>query len=195
KINPKAVVFDEIQALRNTETKKYEACKALSLCPSIESRLGLSGTPIYNHGLEMFNICELIKPGVLGERSEFIRRYCMHHDSSKSSEDGKIGLAKLLRKTIMIRRKKIDVLKDFVLDSFEYSDLEYLNFIMYNIEKNFQNAKSEFLVPTLALDYLKSDRDPMIMERQQPEMREAIQLLVDAFDKGPERKEIELKNE
>ena len=35
-----------------------------------------------------------------------------------------------------------------------------------------------------ALRYLQSDRDPAVMERQHPEMREAVQLLVESFDKG-----------
>jgi DNA-binding MarR family transcriptional regulator len=36
----------------------------------------------------------------------------------------------------------------------------------------------------VALEYLESDRDPAILERQQPEMREAVQLLVDCYDAG-----------
>ena len=35
-----------------------------------------------------------------------------------------------------------------------------------------------------ALKYLRSDRDPAVMERQHPEMREAVQLLVEVFDEG-----------
>lgn len=111
-LNPKFVIFDEIHSLRNEYTEKYKACFSLASFKSILYRLGLSGTPIYNHGTEMFNICEIIKQGVLGERNEFVRKYCHGYNPDKTTDEGKVGLANVLRKTIMIRRKKIDVLPD-----------------------------------------------------------------------------------
>ncbi len=36
----------------------------------------------------------------------------------------------------------------------------------------------------VAYEYLSTDRDPIILEQQQPEMREAVMLLVDLFDEG-----------
>lgn len=112
-VNAKSMIMDEIHYLRNTDTRKYEACKALASQTSIRHRIGLSGTPIYNRGIEMYNIVELLKPGILGERGEFIRRYCGNwHSQTKTDEDSRAGLAAALRKTIMIRRKKIDVLDD-----------------------------------------------------------------------------------
>lgn len=112
KVNPKIVIFDECQNLRNFTTKKYNACKALASLDSIQHKIGLSGTPIYNKGIEMFNICEVIKAGVLGERNEFIRRYCHEWFENKTTDESKIGLSSILKKSIMIRRKKIDVLDD-----------------------------------------------------------------------------------
>jgi len=111
-VNPKLIIYDEIQSLRNESTKKYSACKSLGLHSSVLHRIGLSGTPIYNRGIEMFNICEVIKAGLLGDRSEFIRRYCLNWNPNESTDEGKKGLSKLLYRTIMIRRKKIDVLDD-----------------------------------------------------------------------------------
>ena len=111
-VNPKIIVYDEIQSLRNTDTNKYVACNALSSHSSVLHRIGLSGTPIYNKGIEMYNICEIIKKGILGDRSEFIRRYCQQWNSSKTDDNNKQALSKVLQKTIMIRRKKIDVLDD-----------------------------------------------------------------------------------
>ncbi|MEW5804052.1 MAG: hypothetical protein AB1847_18300 [bacterium] len=46
------------------------------------------------------------------------------------------------------------------------------------------DAKALYAPYMIALEYLQSGRDPAVMERQQPEMREAIQLLVDAFTIG-----------
>ena len=115
-VNPRTVVGDEIQYVRNSYTGRYEAMRELALQSSVKYRIGLSGTPIYNKGAEMYNIIEIIKSGLLGEREEFIRRYCnkvyYYSADNETSEEGKIGLSKILRNTIMIRRKKADVLPD-----------------------------------------------------------------------------------
>lgn len=111
-VNPKVVIMDEVHSLRNDHTEKYKSCNAICRHSSVNYKIGLSGTPIYNRGIEMYNICEILKPGLLGERTEFIRRYCRIWDSTQSSEEGKVALSNVLKKSIMIRRKKIDVLKD-----------------------------------------------------------------------------------
>lgn len=111
--NPKGVVYDEIHYLRNIDTNKYRACKSLASQQNIEFRIGLSGTPIYNRGIEMYNVCEIIKAGLLGDRDEFIRRYCRYwFEPDQTSEEGQSALSKKLKNTIMIRRKKIEVLQD-----------------------------------------------------------------------------------
>ena len=38
-----------------------------------------------------------------------------------------------------------------------------------------------------ALDYLDADRDPAILDRQHPEMRDAVEMLIEAFDQGQGR--------
>ena len=112
KINPKLIVFDEIQNLRNPDTKKFEACHALALHHSIKYRLGLSGTPIYNKGVEMYGIADIIKPGVLGDRGEFIRRYCHGYNTNLTPQHKRTTLSNMLKRSIMIRRNKSDVLPD-----------------------------------------------------------------------------------
>ncbi len=42
-----------------------------------------------------------------------------------------------------------------------------------------------------ALDYLESDRAPAVLERQQPEMREAVQLLVEGLDRRHDGDQLE----
>lgn len=77
----KSVVFDEIQELRRTESDKYQAAKVIS--NNVNHVMGMSATPIYNYGDEMFNVLDLIKPGCLGERWDFLREwanpYGQHH--------------------------------------------------------------------------------------------------------------------
>lgn len=69
-----SAVFDEIQELRHMGTDKYDSSKALSI--HVNSCLGMSATPIYNYGNEIFNVLNIIKPGCLGIYSDFAREWC-----------------------------------------------------------------------------------------------------------------------
>lgn len=109
---PRLVVFDEIQNLRNPDTRKFAACSMLAEHETVRHKIGLSGTPIYNRGLEMYGIGEIIKPGVLGERDEFIRQYCDAYDMEETLMAKRTSLARLLQKSMMIRRRKTEVMPD-----------------------------------------------------------------------------------
>jgi SNF2 family DNA or RNA helicase len=67
------VVFDEVQELRRAGSQKYLAAQVLTA--RSKRVLGLSATPIYNYGEDIFNIMDLIKPGSLGTRDDFMREW------------------------------------------------------------------------------------------------------------------------
>lgn len=71
----KSVVFDEIQELRHSESVKYSAAETLA--GACRFRLGLSATPIYNYGGEIFNVLSILKPECLGTWAEFTNEWCM----------------------------------------------------------------------------------------------------------------------
>ena len=74
----KTVIFDEIQELRHgLSTSKGYGARAFAA--SAEMRIGLTATPIYNYGSEMFNVVEFIAPGALGSWHEFIVNWCVLH--------------------------------------------------------------------------------------------------------------------
>ncbi|MGB9003223.1 MAG: SNF2-related protein, partial [Nitrosotalea sp.] len=60
KLNIKTLVCDEVQHLRSKSTKKYSAVKKLSALESVKYRIGLSGTPIYNRGSEIWPIVDIL---------------------------------------------------------------------------------------------------------------------------------------
>ncbi len=75
----RAIVFDECQELRRDGdgrelSKKYAA--AQHIAGSCDYRLGLSATPIYNYGGEIYNVLNILCPGHLGTRQEFGREWC-----------------------------------------------------------------------------------------------------------------------
>lgn len=69
-----SVVFDECQELRRSDSSKYQAAKRIA--DNAEYRLGLSATPIYNYGGEIFNVMQVIHPNALGTFDEFINEWC-----------------------------------------------------------------------------------------------------------------------
>lgn len=76
-----SIVFDEIQELRHSGTQRYEAARLLTA--RLPFKLGLSATPIYNYGGEIYNILQLLKPGALGTRTEFGTEWCKGGDGSE----------------------------------------------------------------------------------------------------------------
>ena len=110
----KSIVCDEVQHLRSKTTKKYAAVKELAALDSIKHRIGLSGTPIYNRGSEIWPIVDILRPGLLGSFSEFCEYFCYVNEKGKAIvlENKRESLRKELQKHVMLRRKKSDVLKE-----------------------------------------------------------------------------------
>lgn len=70
----RTLIFDEAQELRNSESQRYKAAKYLRA--SATYCVGLSATPVYNHGGEIFSVMDIIQPGTLGDEKEFLREWC-----------------------------------------------------------------------------------------------------------------------
>ena len=98
------VVFDEAQELRREDSNKYAAAKYIA--GKARLRMGLSATPIYNYGAEFFNVIDVLRPGVLGTRAEFLREWCTDEDNIS---DPKAFGEYLRREGIMIRRTRKEV--------------------------------------------------------------------------------------
>ena len=154
KLNIRTLVCDEVQHLRSKTTQKYAAVKKLAAMKSINYRVGLSGTPIYNHGSEIWPIVDILKPGLLGNFKEFCEYFCYLNDKGTAIvlESKRESLRCELEKHVMLRRKKSDVLKD-LKEKVRYreiidADVNYykneLNKIWGKLEEEQKNAKTEF---------------------------------------------------
>jgi SNF2 family DNA or RNA helicase len=78
----KAVIFDEVQALR-TGKQSQRGAAAAALAEACAFRVGLSATPIYNYGDEIHNVLEYLLPGILGSRAEFLTEWCVDAGGGK----------------------------------------------------------------------------------------------------------------
>jgi len=106
----KAVVYDEVQELRRVQSQKYVAAKLLS--DSIQYTMGLSATPIYNYGGEMYNVLDLIKDGCLGSVGEFKKEWCRGFygsDGKLKIHDPKAFGTYLQESHLMLRRTRKEV--------------------------------------------------------------------------------------
>ena len=105
----RTVIFDEIQELRHNGTDKYSAASLLS--EACENAIGLSGTPIYNQGGEIWNVVNILDFHFLGDWESFSREWCYGYNSAIVAKPDLLG-EHLRREGLMLRRLKSDVLKE-----------------------------------------------------------------------------------
>jgi len=104
-----SVTYDEPQSLRTgTSTSKGTACKILS--KNTKYRCGLSATPVFNYGDEMWRILQFIDDAVLGSWDDFAREWCYPMGNGKFRVDNPKALGSYLREQhAMLRRTKADI--------------------------------------------------------------------------------------
>ncbi len=108
-ISFRAVVFDEIQELRRAGTEKYSAASLLA--EKCERVMGLSGTPIYNQGGEIWNVVNILDYHFLGDWESFTREWCYGYGNNIVIKPDLLG-EHLRREGIMLRRTKAEVLPE-----------------------------------------------------------------------------------
>ena len=105
----KAVVFDEIQELRHGGTEKYSAASLLAA--ECERIIGLSGTPIYNKGSEIWNVVNILDYHCLGDWESFTRAWCDGYGNHLVCNPALLG-EHLRREGLILRRTKEEVLAE-----------------------------------------------------------------------------------
>jgi len=103
------VIFDEMQELRRNGTSKYSAASLLS--EACENCIGLSGTPIYNNGGEIWNVVNIIDFHFLGDWESFSREWCYGYNTAVVAKPELLG-EYLRGEGLMLRRLKTDVLTE-----------------------------------------------------------------------------------
>lgn len=149
KLGLRTIVCDEVQNLRSKTTQKYHAIKKLAALESVKYRVGLSGTPIYNRGSEIWPIVDILRPGLLGSFREFCEYFCYINEKGKAIvlENKRESLRHMLQKHVMLRRKKTDVLSE-LKEKIRYkeiidSDINYYNKELERIWKKLEDERKE----------------------------------------------------
>lgn len=103
----RSVIFDEVQELRGGDSNKYRAARHIAGAASF--RMGLSGTPFYNYGGELFFVFDALAPDALGTREEFVREWCEGGDAKpRVREPAQLG-SYLRDQGLMLRRTRSEV--------------------------------------------------------------------------------------
>lgn len=105
----RTVIFDECQELRVGRSNKYDAARHLATHAAF--KMGLSATPIYNYGSEIFHVLDCLSPTLLGTRWEFGREWCAGGDFGDGSciADPKAFGHFVREEGLMLRRTRADV--------------------------------------------------------------------------------------
>ncbi len=133
----KAIIFDEIQELRHTGTEKYSAASLVA--SNCENVIGLSGTPIYNRGGEIWSVMNIIEYHCLGDWDSFTREWCYGYGSDIVKKPDLLG-DYLRREGLMLRRTKEQVLKELppkrrVVQTVDFDNGTYGNLIQEAVQK------------------------------------------------------------
>ena len=154
-IKPKVLILDECHYIKNNKAKRTKAVKLLA--KGIPHILALSGTPITNRPIEIYNSIKLIDSTIVGNFWQFAQYYCAakHNgfgwDFTGASHTDE--LHEKLSSTIMIRRKKQDVLQDLPEKIHSFVPIELEN------EKEYQNAEINFI------EWIKNNVNEVAVER------------------------------
>lgn len=114
KLKPKYIIGDEIHMIQNRNTIR---CKAVTrLCKGVKKIVLMSGTPATEYPAQLFPALHILKPKIFSSFRTFAFEFC---DPKKTPWGWTFKgckkprkLNRLLRKHVMVRRLKEDVLKD-----------------------------------------------------------------------------------
>ena len=140
-INPQVLITDECHYFKNNQAKRTKAVKKLG--KNIPHIIALSGTPIVNRPIEIFNALKLVDDTVMPNMWSFAHRYCnAKHNGFGWDFNGASNIEELhekLTNSIMIRRLKKDVLKDLPDKIYNHIPIELTN------REEYKTAEKDFV--------------------------------------------------
>ena len=116
KLNFAIIILDEAHYLKNPQAKRSE--NLVPICKKSKRVIIQTGTPAFARPRELFNIVAMIRPDIFDDFLPYAHRYCdpkMSHFARVMEYNGATctnELHYLLKKNLMIRRQKAEVLDE-----------------------------------------------------------------------------------
>lgn len=140
-IKPQVLIMDEAHYVKNNSAQRTKAVKQLGR--RIPHVIGLTGTPIVNRPIELYNAIKLIDETVVPRFWDYAQKYCdAKHNGYGWDFTGATNTQELhetLVNTIMLRRLKKDVLTELPDKIRSFVPLELTN------EKEYRTAERNFI--------------------------------------------------
>jgi len=141
KIDAKIIILDEAHYTKTSNAKRTKATKMLA--KTIPHIIALSGTPIVNKPIEIYNAVKMIDPELFPNRWHYYKYYCnAKHNGFGWDFNGASHTSELhdkLKKSLMIRRLKKDVLPDLPAKIRSFVPIEISN------KYDYKEAETDFI--------------------------------------------------
>ena len=149
--------------IKTPNTQRTKAFKRLN--KNVDKLIALSGTPIENKPVELYNIIQTVDPNLFPNYYSYLHRFCgakrnFYGGLDTNGATNTTELNSILSSTIMIRRKKADVLKDLPPKQIVQVPISITNRDEYN------RAEREFI------EFLKQRYGTMVKEDLREELKQ-----------------------
>lgn len=135
------LIADEAHYIRNSKSKRTGAFKRIA--KYFDIIIAMTGTPIENYPIEIFNIVNILNPKIFPNYYDFTKRFCDGKNDAYGRNVKGVSnpqeLYQILTKTVMIRRKKSEVLKELPPKQIVVLPLEITN------KSEYMKAELQFL--------------------------------------------------
>lgn len=180
KIKARILIADECQNFKNNKAKRTKAIKRLR--KKIPKFLPMSGTPIENRPIEIYNAVNMVDPTLFPSFWHFAQRYCgAKHNGFGWDFNGSSNTQELHNKlinSIMIRRMKSEVLTELPDKTYAHVPLELANDSEYReAERDFVDYATkvaEIDIREKLLRYFQEDSPVEINDHKLRRMKEEV---------------------
>jgi len=198
-----ALVLDEAHYVRNDDTKRYSLIEQIEY----EEAFFATATPIQNDITDLYNIINLVRPGLLGTHTEFETRYVTDGDDTQIKNADALQ-RKLDRVMIRNRREETDI--DFTnrevrTNTFDPSDAEQdlYEAVTEYVQSNYSSEDAKHLVmlllqkevvssPSAVLStvnkWLNDEGSTTVSKRERKQLREIKQTATEISDTTKQRR-------